>query len=210
LIKGLLATPELASDPYLKGDNMAKRIFYFFLCIVISGFHFCQVNAQESPVDTLGLYSELAGDYEYYFNDRYSRLTVYTHDGILMVDERGYPHLVMEPVDLGNLEFEAADDRRLYSFRFQRKEGMISNCVWNRGDESLDAVRYKGGYVPVRLTKEELRADFRQMQSLIEKTHPILYEFTNKEIFDKIFNKHYALISDDMSLEEFFRIAVPL
>lgn len=190
-------------------DVNSKSLFFYFLFIVISGFHFSQLNAQESPVDTLDLYSELVGDYEFYLNDRYSRLTVYIHDGVLMVDERGYPHLVMEPVDLGNLEFKAADDRRLYTFRFKRKDGAIYSCFWNRGEEFLKAVRYADGYTPVRLTKEELRADFRQMRRLIEKTHPIMYEFTKEEIFEKIYNKQYELISDDMSLEEFFRTAVP-
>ncbi len=188
---------------------MRKRLLLLLLIVHLCSDRISTVSAQEAPVDTLELYSDLAGDYEYYMNDRYSRLTVYIDDGVLMVDERGHPHLVMDPVDLGNLEFKAADDRRSYTFRFRKKDGAISNCFWIRGDESFDAVRYEGGYVPVKLTTDELRADFQQMRRLIEKTHPILYEFTNEEIFEKIYNRQYELISNELSLEEFFRTAVP-
>ena len=49
----------------------------------------------------LKIYSELKGDYEFYLNDRYVRLTVYVKDGSLMVDESGYPHLTMEKGSIG-------------------------------------------------------------------------------------------------------------
>ena len=167
------------------------------------------VGAQKAQGDIRVLYSELVGDYEYYVNDRYNRLTVYREDGILKVDERGYPHLVMEPVDLEKLEFKARDARRSYTFQFRKKGGKISNCVWNRGDTSLVSIRYESVYIPKQFTKDELQADFRQMRRLVEETHPIMYEFTPEETFERIYHRQYGLISDAKSLESFFRIAVP-
>jgi len=46
----------------------------------------------------LKTYSELKGDYEFYLNDRYVRLTVYVKDGLLMANDRGIiPDFHVEP-----------------------------------------------------------------------------------------------------------------
>ncbi|MFC1502291.1 S41 family peptidase [bacterium] len=176
------------------------------ICLLTSSFIWS--SAQESPIDTLQIYSKLTGDYEYYLHDRYNRLKVYIDDKTLMVDERGYPHLVMTPVHLDKLKFKAQDDRRHYTFQFQGK-GEDTYCIWNTGSEDINCTPYSGKYIPVQLTEAELQADFRQMRRILRENHPLLYEFTDSTTFSNIYEKQYSLILENISMEEFFRIAVP-
>lgn len=59
-------------------------------------------------------------------------------------------------------------------------------------------------------TEEQLEADFLQMRKLLEENHIALYEYTNKETFDKLFDKQFSLIDHPMKLSEFFKILTPL
>jgi len=187
---------------------MYKRTYQNLLIIFLLTANFIVSTAQESPVDTLQIYSKLTGDYEYYLHDRYNRLKVYINDKTLMVDERGYPHLVMTPVHLDKLKFKAQDDRRHYTFQFQGK-GEDTYCIWNTGSEDINCTPYSGKYIPVQLTEAELQADFRQMRRILQANHPIMFEFTDSATFSNIYEKQYSLISENISMEEFFRIAVP-
>jgi hypothetical protein len=57
---------------------------------------------------------------------------------------------------------------------------------------------------------EELKEDFWQMRKLLEDNHADLYEYTNKETFDKLFNEQFKLIDQPMKLHEFFKILTPI
>ena len=59
---------------------------------------------------------------------------------------------------------------------------------------------------PRLFTVEELQADFRQMQGLMEKGHSILYKFTDKPAFDQFVEAQFVKIDKPMSLAEFYRI----
>lgn len=63
---------------------------------------------------------------------------------------------------------------------------------------------------PRLFTVEELRSDFRQMEGLMEKGHPLLYKFTDKPDFDLFVKDQYARIERPMSLIEFYRILSPV
>lgn len=56
----------------------------------------------------------------------------------------------------------------------------------------------------------ELQEDFQQMRQTIEKSHPALYEFTDIASFDRLYKQQYAKISQKLSLEEFYRLIVPI
>jgi len=60
------------------------------------------------------------------------------------------------------------------------------------------------------LTVEDMRHDFGQLRNLLEKEHGCLYEYTEKEEFDRLFNERFKLLDRPMRYEEFFKIIAPL
>jgi C-terminal processing protease CtpA/Prc len=56
---------------------------------------------------------------------------------------------------------------------------------------------------PVIFTKEELRADFKQFRSILEETHPALYDYTEKAVLDSLFDRNFASIEGDMDFRSF-------
>ncbi len=56
---------------------------------------------------------------------------------------------------------------------------------------------------PVVFSKEKLQSDFRQFRSILEETHPALYDYTEKEVLDSLFDAHAARIDRDLDFETF-------
>ncbi|UCH66578.1 MAG: hypothetical protein JSW63_05480, partial [Ignavibacterium sp.] len=63
---------------------------------------------------------------------------------------------------------------------------------------------------PVIFSKKELQEDFLQMRNALETIHPALYDFTDKDTFDELFENKYNLIDSNLSIEEFHRILEPI
>lgn len=57
---------------------------------------------------------------------------------------------------------------------------------------------------------KQLKEDFRQMREAVERLHPALYEFTDKETFHRLFDQQMAKIDRPMDGLEFLRLAVPI
>ena len=57
---------------------------------------------------------------------------------------------------------------------------------------------------------KQLQDDFLQMRRTLEEDHANLYEYTNKKIFDKLFEQQYKSIERPMLLNEFFKILTPI
>ena len=57
---------------------------------------------------------------------------------------------------------------------------------------------------------EELKEDFLQMRQILEENHVNLYEYTNKDTFDNLFEQQFRLIAHPMQLNEFFKILTPI
>lgn len=55
-------------------------------------------------------------------------------------------------------------------------------------------------------TLEELQADFSQMRTIIESTHPSLYMYYDRETFNRFFDTSYTLLRDGMNEAQFYRI----
>ena len=64
--------------------------------------------------------------------------------------------------------------------------------------------------VSVIYSIEALQADFIEFRKTLENDHCCLYEYTNKEEFDQLFNKQYLLINKPMQLFEFYKILTPI
>ncbi len=57
---------------------------------------------------------------------------------------------------------------------------------------------------------KELQEDFQQMRQTLQENHADLYEYTNKETFDKLFEQQYNLITQPTTLNEFFKLLTPI
>ena len=56
---------------------------------------------------------------------------------------------------------------------------------------------------PVIFQKEKLQADFEQFRSILEETHPALYDYTDKRVLDSLFDRNYAAIQNDLDFNSF-------
>ena len=59
---------------------------------------------------------------------------------------------------------------------------------------------------PVIFSKEKLQADFRQFRSILEETHPALYDYTPKPVLDSLFDRNYAAIQGSMDFRSFLML----
>jgi len=56
---------------------------------------------------------------------------------------------------------------------------------------------------PVIFSEKKLKEDFQQFRSILETTHPALYDFTPKEVLDSIFDYNYELINSELDFSTF-------
>ncbi len=60
---------------------------------------------------------------------------------------------------------------------------------------------------PVVFGKEKSQQDFEQIRETVAKYHPALYDYTEKNALDSLFDSHRALLTTDMEFEDFYTIA---
>jgi len=59
---------------------------------------------------------------------------------------------------------------------------------------------------PVIFSKEKLQEDFQQLRSILEKTHPALYDYTEKDVLDSIFDANASKIEADLDFDTFLML----
>lgn len=59
---------------------------------------------------------------------------------------------------------------------------------------------------PVIFAREKLQADFQQFRTILEETHPALYDYSDKEHLDSLFDSNYAAIDSDMDFNSFLML----
>lgn len=59
---------------------------------------------------------------------------------------------------------------------------------------------------PVSFKKEILQSDFKQFRSILEETHPALYDYTEKSVLDSLFESKYASIQGDLVFSSFLML----
>lgn len=59
---------------------------------------------------------------------------------------------------------------------------------------------------PVLFSKEKLQADYLQFRSILESTHPALYDYTPKNVLDSIFDKNFEQINSELTFEAFLML----
>lgn len=56
---------------------------------------------------------------------------------------------------------------------------------------------------PVVFSQEELQEDFSSFRSILEETHPALYDYTDKQVLDSLFDRNYARIDGPLDFSSF-------
>jgi hypothetical protein len=57
---------------------------------------------------------------------------------------------------------------------------------------------------------DDLQQDYKQLRKDIENLHPALYEFTDEDDFDRMFDGRYTQIDRPMTVEEFYTLIKPV
>ena len=155
--------------------------------------------------------AEFTGNYEFYFEGKYILLTVYIENGKLMGVEPPDDPIEIKALNLEKLEFKAEEEEHEYFITFIRNEkGKIASLKWIDADIILYAPRVKPRILQTKYSVQELQEDFQQMRQTLEEDHANIYEYTNKETFDKLFEQQYKLIAQPMKLYEFFKLLTPI
>ena len=173
------------------------------------------------PADIPRLYAEIAGDYEFYFGQRYWILLVTTDQGKLWGRNPGDSQRgELRPVDIEGLKFKIEDPSKApgheqYLVFVRNSEGHISGLrLLAEGTESPGAKLPAGGRAPrpveLPFAVEDLRGDLLQIRRALEEMHPAVYGFINKEAFERLYEEQLKRIDRPMTLGEFYRIAAPL
>lgn len=183
---------------------------FIFVCSV-------RLKSQVSIDDTIKVYQEIAGDYEYYSDLQYYYFNLHAENKTLIFKglASGNNHKAI-PVDLVNLKFKISDStggRYLYFKRNINNEIYSCRLITN-GSECLAAKQNKKSD-PDQIShkaysEDALRADLTQIRDILINNHPAVYQFTSKELFEKVFNEQYAKINRPMNLRDFYRIATPV
>jgi hypothetical protein len=81
--------------------------------------------------------------------------------------------------------------------------------VLRKGNQELPEARFfPDEYFswPVVFCREKLQKDFQQFRSILETTHPALYDYTSKEELDSLFEANAAKIDKDLDFNSFLML----
>ena len=103
--------------------------------------------AQEKKVDTAKLYADIAGGYEFFFEDQYLKVVFWVDEGKLLGAPEGQEmdYAEIMPVDLELMKFETtAPDGQYYEIEFGKDEdGKIAKCNLTTQGYVIEGVRVK-------------------------------------------------------------------
>jgi hypothetical protein len=153
------------------------------------------------------LFDELTGEYEYFMEDQYIPARVFTRNDTLMCDVGVGIILVLEPVDLDQLTFQAENEGSLFDIQFEKEtDGSVSRFIFTAGDVVIPVERQLSEPADRLFSVEEMQEDFNQLRHTIERTHPALYSFTDKQEFDRFFEEQLNRIDRPMTLESIYPV----
>ncbi len=188
-----------------------KKLYVLLLICMLFAMNNSAIANQQGLTDTLKIYSELCGDYEFYFEERYSPIKIYLKGSTLMGQERGHDPITITPLNLDKLEFTAYNGEEYFKVTFIKDaDGKIVRfiLVTKEGEDTAERVFEKP---KLRMfSVAELQADFKQLRKAMEANPAIIYQFTEKGAFDRLFDQQFEKIVKPMSTEEFRRIIAPV
>ncbi|UCG26807.1 MAG: hypothetical protein JSV24_07435 [Bacteroidales bacterium] len=166
---------------------------------VASGFTACYQHD--------GLYSDLTGDYEYYYEGQYTPARVFLNGDTLLCDVGVGITLVLEPVNIDSLLFESENEGSHFNIQFERdREGKVSRFIFTTEDVVIPVEKRISEPGERLYSIKEIQEDFDQLRQMIEKTHPALYAFTSRVEFNEFFYQQFRRIDKEMSLESVYPI----
>lgn len=174
-------------------------------------------TAQENDGEAAKICQELAGEYEFYVPKSYFLARMFVDKGVLWTQEEGAQAAEkILPVDLATLLFRIEHPKKEQYLRFLRDpDGRISSCLFMTKDggtsQEINGRRITRQERPIeaRCSVEELKEDFQKAREAMERLHPALYEFTDKETFEKLSERQLGLIDKPLTVPEFYAILAP-
>ncbi|KPK82012.1 MAG: hypothetical protein AMS27_14965 [Bacteroides sp. SM23_62_1] len=161
--------------------------------------------------DTLCLYDELLGDYEFYDRERYISADVYLSDSILMMKIENQDPVELILISLDSLFFHFVErEKDTFHVVFSRNDEGMVNCLSLSDSTNQHIARRKSVESQTTFTSEQLQDDFKQLRKHLEDNHPKLYRFASKQVLDSMFDYHYKMIDRPMTTQEFYSIITPL
>jgi len=174
--------------------------------------------AQENADEAIKIYQELTGEYEFYVPKAYVLARVFVDKGMLWTQDEGKPAAErVIPVDLSSLFFKIENPKKEQYIRFLRDpDGHVSVCLLTiKGEETSEEISgrkitRKERPIEARCSVQELREDFQKAWEAMGRLHPALYEFTDKESFERLYERQVALIDKPLTVPEFYAVLAPL
>lgn len=151
------------------------------------------------------------GQFEYYQDFRYHRLTLYIKDGTLMMDEPRHPHIAMMPVEGKQGLYTGTREKKPCRFIFSTEEdGSVNQFQWVQEEITRLVNRHPANILKETYAVEELAADFKQFRHLVEKMPGHTYRFITRQTFNQLFDRQARSINRPLTLQEFYTLLLPL
>jgi hypothetical protein len=175
------------------------------------------LSGQSAENDTIKIYNEVAGNYEYYSDLQYYYFNLNTENKALIFKEpniKGYHKVIL--ADLANLKFQISDSvKQKFLFFKRNNKGEISSCrlITNGSTNLANKQDSKNDTIPLAekvYSVEALRADLTQIKDILINNHPAIYQFTSEKLFGELCTEQMNKIIRPMNLREFFFIAAPI
>jgi len=188
------------------------------LALLLVLFPVLREYAQENADKTIKIYQELAGEYEFYVPKAYILTRVFVDKGILWTQDENAPAVEkIVPIDLAALLFKIDNPKKEQYVRFLRDpNGHISACLLRIKDGEASPeisgrkISRKEKPINGRCSVPELKEDLQKAREAMERLHPALYEFTDKETFERLYERQLGLIDKPLTVHEFYAVLSPL
>ncbi|MBN2090779.1 hypothetical protein JW964_14295 [candidate division KSB1 bacterium] len=190
---------------------MYKKLNLLILSLMLFSASTLAIANPKIQLDTLQIYSTLLGTFEFYSDERYSPIKIYLEGKQLMGQERGCDPITINPINLEQLEFKAFNGKEYFKVTFIKDtEGRIFRLMLGteKGDEPAERILKEPE--PGIYSVAELQADFNQLRHALEENPDIIYKFTQKTKFDRLFDEQFVRINKPMPTEEFRKIIAPV
>lgn len=193
-----------------------KKTFIIFVLLVFHGsfYYFSDISSSNNQKKRYPDLITFAGDFEYYSDYRYNKLSILIKNGKLALAESRN-----NPIPL-NLTTKLNENRVSFKGKKSGRDFSLTFIRDHKGD--ISRLEFKGSGKPIVINKvphtvlkdkycvEELKEDFDQFQMLIKNIAVSPYEFITEKNFNNMFDQIRHSIKDNMNLREFYTLLLPL
>jgi hypothetical protein len=150
---------------------MIKKVF---LSVIILFLFSVRSSCQISGIDTIKIYEEIAGNYEYYSDLQFFYFSLYVENKSLLFNDHLDPVQSATPHNLVNLEFKTSDSAKKQFLYFNRNiNDEISSCrLIKNGSVNLANKQLEEDTIPIadkKYSAEALRDDLTLIKKFCSK-----------------------------------------